>query len=129
MLDIIPQDAYSNHIDTAFVPSRAPGKVGEKETDMSNTQQASRKILCTWTDSFSVDIWENCTFTITLYADRAVYKGYATKWDNNTGTLSQFARRITGKTHAALLALDKSGEEDGEDYTDEAFAIINESDY
>jgi hypothetical protein len=97
-------------------------------TETATQPDISRELITKWTTSFDVGIWQDCTFIIRLYADRAVYKGSKVRWSNNSGSLVDFAQRITGPAHAALLKLDADGNEDGEDYVDEAFEIVAQYD-
>lgn len=92
-------------------------------TNHPHRATASRKIIASWTREESVGIWDNLTATLTLYDDRAVYRGHTIRWHNNSGSLADHNCRIVGHPHAELLKLARDEAEDGADYTGEAFAI------
>lgn len=84
----------------------------------------SRKLIQEWSRDEHVGIWDNCEATLRLYADRAIYKGHTVRWVNNSGSLASDHYRITGRAHAALLALAAAESDDDADYTDDAFDAI-----
>ena len=89
----------------------------------SNTPKG--KLLCEWSNDIQIGIWDNCHTSIRLYADRAIYKAPYVRWQNNSGSLDVETRRITGSDHAALLKIHQEEEEDGEDYSSQAFELLD----
>lgn len=86
----------------------------------------SGKLITEWSNSIHVGIWDNCATSIRLYADRAIYKAPYVKWRNNSGSLDVETRRITGDDLKALLQIAKEEDEDGEDYTGQAFQLLSQ---
>jgi hypothetical protein len=91
---------------------------------VANETKPSRKLIAEWSRDEQVGIWDNCTATIRLYADRAVYKGNTVRWTNNSGSLAALNRRITGAPHRKLLELAAQQAEDDADYADDAFEAV-----
>lgn len=88
------------------------------------TTHVSRRLIVEWTRDEKVGIWDNCTATLRLYSDRAIYKGKTVRWVGNSGSLANDHRRINGRIHAQLLALAMQESEDDADYSDEAFELV-----
>jgi hypothetical protein len=92
---------------------------------MANTT-TSRKLIAEWSDSIKVGIYDNCTWRIRLYHDRAVVKMPGVKWEGNTGGYHEYIYRIVGDDHAMLLEIAKNQEVDGEEYSEEAYEIASD---
>lgn len=84
----------------------------------------SGKVIATWSDDIKVGIWDNETWTLRLYEDRAVLKYPTVKWINNSGSLDYVSSRITGRIHAALLKVAADQVDDLEDYTERARELV-----
>lgn len=84
----------------------------------------SGKVIALWSDDIKVGIWDNETWTLRLYEDRAVLKYPTVKWANNSGSLDHVSTRITGRIHAALLKLADEQVADAEDYTERVRELI-----
>lgn len=83
------------------------------------------KLIREWSDRIQIGIWENCSTTIRLYADRAIYKAPYVRWQNNSRSLDVSSRRIIGADHAALLKIASEEVEDAADYTKRAFELLS----
>jgi hypothetical protein len=92
---------------------------------MANTT-ASRRLITEWADEIQVGIYDNCTWRIRLYADRAVVKMPGVKWVENSGSYHDYHYRITGSDLARLRQIAEKQEADDSDYTEEAFNIASD---
>ena len=90
----------------------------------TTTNTPKGKLIREWSDSIKVGIWDRCETSIRLYADRAIYKAPYVQWRDNTGSLDISTRRIVGSDLAALLKIAQEEDEDGEDYTEQAFELL-----
>lgn len=78
---------------------------------------ANGKLIAKWSDSCKVGIWDNETWTVRLYEDRAVYRHPYVKWVGQSGSLAYLSHRITGKMLTELLEIAKQQVNDSADYT------------
>ena len=85
--------------------------------------KSSRKLIATWSDDIVVGIY-NSTWTVRLYADRAVVRIPYVKWVGNTGGYAERHERITGKLHAELLEIKRQETEDDVDYTGRVARLV-----
>lgn len=92
---------------------------------METNTTASRKLIAKWGRTYKAGIYDNCSATIRLYADRAIYKHDGVRWQGNTGGYHTWTTRIVGKVHEDLLALAAAQDADGEDYTEDAMGIAS----
>ena len=78
----------------------------------------STKLIREWTDEIKVGIYDNCTWSVRIYADRAIVRMPGVKWEGNTGGYHLYRYRALGRCLRDLLALAQSEIDDDEDYTD-----------
>jgi len=71
-----------------------------------------------WSDQVSVGIWDNCAFTVTLYADKAVARIPYVRWRDNSGNLAYRKVILSAKDEARLRQITKDEIGDDKDYTD-----------
>jgi len=84
----------------------------------------SGKLIAQWSDDIKVGIWDNESWTLRLYADRAILKYPTVKWLGNSGSLDHVGTRITGSTHSALIAIAAEETADVADYTERVRELI-----
>jgi len=78
----------------------------------------SGQLVAQWSGDIKVGIWDNETWMLRLYPDRAILKYPTVRWVNNQGGLEHRATRIEGKVHAQLLKVIEQETQDAEDYTE-----------
>lgn len=83
-----------------------------------------KKLIAKWEDTEKVGIWDNETWIVRLYSDRAVCHYPTVRWVNNSGSLDHKSGRITGTYHTALVKLENQQIEDAADYTDKVYGIL-----
>ena len=93
-----------------------------------NRNTASRKLIKEWSGNITVGIYDNSTWRVRLYADRAVVTMPTVKWRGNTGGYHEDKYRLTGRWLADMLAIANAQTEDNEDYTDRVYDLLYEVD-
>jgi hypothetical protein len=83
----------------------------------------SRKLITEWSDTIQVGIYDDCTWSIRLYEDRAVVKMPGVKWVGNSGCYHEYRYRITGSDLTRLLQI---AQEDDADGTEEALSLATD---
>jgi len=87
----------------------------------------SKKIK-TWSNDIKVGIWDNETWTLTLYNDKAILHMPYVKWIGNSGSLDEHVTRFDTESGGKMLERFKkiaSQEiEDGEDYTERIKELV-----
>lgn len=91
---------------------------------MTQRPTPSRKLIAKWSDSIQVGIYDNSSWSVRLYADRAVARIPYVKWVGNTGGYAEQHERITGKQHAELLEIARQQVDDEADYTDRVARLV-----
>jgi hypothetical protein len=94
---------------------RANGKLGGRP---------SGKLIARWTDDIKVGIWDNESWTLRLYEDRALFKFPTVTWRGDSGSLEYASKRIEGRIHKALLKIALDEAADCEDYTEQVRQLI-----
>jgi len=84
----------------------------------------SGQLIAQWSGDIKVGIWDNETWTLRLYPDRAILKYPTVRWVNNSGSLEHRATRIEGKVHAQLLKVAEQETQDAEDYTERVRELV-----
>lgn len=89
----------------------------------SSSRQSSTS--AEWGGTINVGIYSNRSWSIRLYADRAIVRMPGVKWTGNTGGYHLYRTHETGCRLTALLALANREHADSADYTDEALEIVS----
>lgn len=89
------------------------------------TKTASTKLVAEWSGSINVGIYDNCTWSIRLYEDRAIVRMPGVKWQGNSGGYHLYRTRETGRKLAELLAIADRESADAEDYTADALEAVS----
>ena len=97
--------------------------------NLNNTSKPSAKLIAEWSGSIDVGIYDNCTWTIRLYEDRAIVRMPGVKWEGNTGGYHLYRTRETGRILRELLALAAEEKSDSEDYSDRALEIVTNNNW
>jgi hypothetical protein len=84
----------------------------------------ARKIIARWSDTIKVGIWDNESWTLRLYEDRALLRFPVVKWRSNSGSLDYVSTRIEGRIHEDLLRIAREEVEDCEDYTQKVRTLV-----
>jgi len=93
---------------------------------VATESKPSTKLVAEWSGRINVGIYDNCTWTIRLYEDRAIVRMPGVKWTGNTGGYHLYRTRETGRKLAALLAIAERETADAEDYSDEALEVVSD---
>ena len=88
------------------------------ETTSESATKPRAKLLREWTDTTTVGIYEDCTWTVRLYEDRAIIKMPGVRWTGNTGGYHLYRSRATAEQLAELRAVLAEEREDDEEYDD-----------
>lgn len=86
----------------------------------------STKLVREWTGEINVGIYDNCTWSVRLYADRAIVRMPGVKWKGNTGGYHLYRSRVVGREMTDLLALAQREIDDDEDYSDDVREILGD---
>jgi hypothetical protein len=89
------------------------------------TKPASTTLVAEWSGSINVGIYDNCTWSIRLYEDRAIVRMPGVKWQGNSGGYHLYRTRETGRKLAELLAIAARESADAEDYTADALEVVS----
>ena len=92
---------------------------------VATESKPSTKLVAEWSGRINVGIYDNCTWTIRLYEDRAIVRMPGVKWTGNTGGYHMYRTRETGRKLAALLAIAERETADAEDYSYEALEVVS----
>jgi hypothetical protein len=86
---------------------------------MTTTKTATPgKLLREWAGEIDVGIYENCTWSVRLYEDRAVIKMPGVRWTGNTGGYHLYRSRASVEQLRELRAVLADEQADGETYDD-----------
>jgi len=83
----------------------------------------SKTLIKEWSDYEQIGIWDHCTWSVRLYADRAIYKGPTVRWVNNNGSLVDVHERWTGPVIDRLKEIADLEQADSADYTKDVYLI------
>lgn len=86
----------------------------------------STKLVAEWSGKINVGIYDNCTWMIRLYEDRAIVRMPGVKWEGNSGGYHLYRTRETGRKLRDLLALAAQETADATNYTDRALEIVSD---
>jgi hypothetical protein len=89
------------------------------------TVKPSTKLVAEWSGQIKVGIYDNCSWSIRLYEDRAIVRMPGVEWTGNTGGYHLYKTRETGYKFRDLLAIAKREREDEESYTDDALDAVS----
>jgi len=92
---------------------------------VATESKPSTKLVAEWSGQINVGIYDNCTWTIRLYEDRAIVRMPGVKWTGNTGGYHLYRTRETGARLQALLCLARHQSADIEDYAEQALACVS----
>jgi hypothetical protein len=84
----------------------------------------SGKRISSWSDDIKVGIWDNESWTLRLYEDRALLKFPTVSWRGDSGSLEYASKRIEGRIHKSLLKIALNEVADDEDYTEQVRELI-----
>lgn len=90
------------------------------------------KAIATVNIDTKVGIYDNCTISIRVHADRTLIREPYVRWIGNTGGYAEANHRITGKAHERFLAAIKKAAEDEvdvESYIERVYADMSEQMY